>query len=1002
MRLVAWSIAACCGAWSMAQGQATTGTLTGTVTGTDERPVADAVVQARSDEHGALRTAVTDRGGNYTIASLRPGNWSLVARAADGRRSPVSAVTVRLQETLRVDFLVAASLEERVEVAAERPLIDPRETAGRLRVSGDQADTLPTAARNVTDLALLDSAVQAAPPGTFVGERASVFTVNGQSGRSNSFLIDGLDNNDQISGTTQNSFYSQLVIDEFVLLKNQYAPEFGRASGGVMNVLTRSGSNELQWDGFVQGSSYRWNGPGEFVSELPREPDSQDSSSGLLGGFRLGGPIARDRTFYFLAYEHQQIDEAVPFVGIDREGRPGGVFLAPNRNDNLFLRTDFNLSASNALMVRLSYNDRTTSGVNVGGVQTPEYGFTIDERDSDLAATLTTILSPRLVNEVRLLAASSSFDQRANSSRPGVARPSGLFGGNNLNYQLRDETRLALVENVSYRAGDHTLKVGVDVIASRTDLDARFNPNGNFIYNSDLPFEPGDCGNLFLDDVFEAERLGTLPLVDCPGQIDVDDDGDGEFNESGNLDSYPVVFTLLFGQPTAILDNTNFALFVQDHWQAGKRWVLDYGLRYDVSTYELPESARVDSTVPNGGATRDLNNVAPRVGFAFRPYDDGRMVLRGGAGMFYDKLVLGFPAVAAVTSGAKIGLSFPQGFAFEITEQFVEDHGIAATIPELLLDNPFLDELIMQFSTAAELETPYTVQANLGLDLRLGRSSALSFNAMHNRGYHTPLMVDLNPVSGLRPVGVDCRPENLDPELEVGLPCHLKDPTTGSIAAITTDGRSWYAAAGVDFRVIGARSWSSVSYTLSKAEDLGFDPLKGGIALPPDSDDIDGERARADADRRHRFVWSGDTDLPWAGLRMSGVLQLSSGLPFNVTTGTDDNLDGILSDRPAGVGRNSGEDTPLAPVNALRAEHGLPPVESLDEPSFAQLDLRIYRPFSWRTERGRGEVYLQVINLFDRENGGLVEGRVASLNFGRVITLAGPPRTLEFGFRIGY
>jgi len=203
---------------------------------------------------------------------------------------------------------------------------------------------------------------------------------------------------------------------------------------------------------------------------------------------------------------------------------------------------------------------------------------------------------------------------------------------------------------------------------------------------------------------------------------------------------------------------------------------------------------------------------------------------------------------------------------------------------------------------------------------------------------------------------------------------------------------------------------------------MGFDPLKGGISLPPDSDALAAERGRADGDRRHRTVLSSDTGLPWLGLRISGVLRASSGMPFNVTTGTDDNLDGILSDRPEGVGRNTGEDTPLEPINAIRrqinadldkivAAHPgvaesadvlrLDEITHLTEPTFAQIDLRLYRQFGFGS-KGEGEVFLQVFNLFDRENVGLIEGRVSSLNFGRAITLAGPPRTVEIGVRFAH
>ena len=183
---------------------------------------------------------------------------------------------------------------------------------------------------------------------------------------------------------------------------------------------------------------------------------------------------------------------------------------------------------------------------------------------------------------------------------------------------------------------------------------------------------------------------------------------------------------------------------------------------------------------------------------------------------------------------------------------------------------------------------------------------------------------------------------------------------------------------------------------------MGPDPLKGGVYLPPDSDNLDGERARSDSDRRHRFVLAGATRLPWGNLRASGVLSLATGAPFNVTTGRDENLDGMATDRPQDIGRNTGGDTALGPVNAIRADLGLPLIKGLNEPSYSQLDLKLWRPFQLGEGRGEGEFFLQVFNVFDEFNGGPVEGRVTSRNFGRSIGLAGPPRTWEVGLRVGF
>lgn len=980
------------------QAQSVSGALSGRVLDAASHPVAAAVVQVRHEDTGAVRSAISGDDGAWRLEGLDPGSWTVVARGPDGTASASRSVVVALQREVRVELVLGAGLTESVEVRADAPLVDPQQVGGRLRILGEQTDALPVVGRDATSLALLDASVRTAEPGNFFGERGSPFILNGQSGRSNAFLVDGLDNNDQTSGTSVNAFFSQQVIREFVVLTSQYAPEFGRATGGVLNIVTRQGTNEFEGDAFVQGTSDGWNRSGPLVDALP-DRGGPETPTRLQTGFRLGGPFKKDRAFYFLAYELQTADEIALWSGIDRDGIAGGRVVAPNRSDNLFFRTDFNLSERHDLMVRLSVDDRETRQVNVGGRFTPEAGFGLDESDVQLAATWTTYVSANLLNEVRFLVGTSSFLQRANSERPGAERPSGIFGGNNLSYQDRDEERVQLVENLTWVSGDHTFKFGVDVTRSRTAVDTRFNPTGNFLYTTDDPFDPGDCLDLIASQVDPENPKAPIP---CSG----DGNGNGIPDEPGFIYTYPLVYQFIFGEPSIRLDDTRFGVFAQDSWRPSEAWRFDYGFRYDVGSYRLPASARVDSAIPNGGADRDTDDIAPRLGFTWTPGGRGATVIRGGAGVFHDKLVLAFPAVAAVTSGTEIGLLFPQGLTFELTEevveQFIDQFGYDAFRDVVENDLVFPEDLTLRFSTATELETPYTVQYNLGLEQRLGRRSAIRANVVRTLGYHLPRMRDLNPVTSLSP---PCRDDdgNVVPgDLScVGIPVH-RDPDVGSIAAITTTGRSWYSALETGYRWRGERSWASLSYTWSKALDTGPDPLKGGIYLPPDSDDLRSEKGRSDHDRRHRVVLSGEGPLPWWNLRGSIVAQYMSGAPFNVTTGLDENVDGINSDRPEGVGRNSGESTSLDAVNVIRAEEGLPPVEGLAEPSLLQVDVRLTWPFALRGGDNTGELFLQVFNLFDRFNGGAVEGRVTSRDFGRAVAQVGPPRTLEVGLRLGF
>ena len=981
--------------------QSTTSVVSGQVLDGDGQPVPGAVVQVASRTLGIVRTEIADAKGRYRVDLLQPGEWVVAARDERGINSKSRTVTLGLQRTLEVDLEIGEGFTEVVSVTAEAPLVDPSRTGGEFRITGAESNALPVSGRVMTDLALLDSSVQPTEAGTYFGERGSVFVINGQTGRANSYLVDGLDNNDQTSGTTTNSFFSQEVIKEFVVMTNQYSAEFGRASGGVMNVVTERGTNEPRFVLFGQGSFRPFNNSGQFVDSLPNPDNQPDTLRRYQVGFTASGPMKKDKSFYFLAYEHQDADDMATYTGVDRNGIPGGWVIAPNRSDSLFLRTDYNLNSHNFMMIRVSADARTSSDVNVAGVWTSEFGSEIDEQDVQLGASLTTIVRGGLMNEVRLLIGTSEFNQSANSSRPGTDRPSGIYGGNALNRQLRSEDRIQILDNVTWQLNHHTLKFGMDLTWSDTLIDAGFNPNGNFLYTTDLAFEPGDGFVFPHQDCMQADGPDIVP---CPGIVGVDDDGDGLIDEPAVRETYPMVLSYIQGQPSARLPDTRVAVFAQDHWQASPRWMLDLGLRYDLSTYTLPEEARVDSFIPNGGAQRDTNNLAPRFGFTYRAIDDDRLIVRGGAGMFYDKLVLVFPAVAAVTSATTIGLSFPQGFGQEITEEVVEEYGIPFLIEQNVITFP--EPFQLRFSTDTELNTPYAIQANLGLEGKTGQRGVWDAGVVYSRGHNIPLMRDLNPVECFFNDGDPFPPDTCGvPDSEADrldrkrIPIH-RDTSTGSIAAITTQGESWYQAFNVGWRWQGHRTWFSSSYTLSRSEDLGPDPLKAGIYLPPNSDDMSLEKGRSDHDRRHRGVLAGEFPIG-AGVRASAVLQLSSGAPFNVTTGDDDNLDGIKSDRPPDVGRNTGESTPLHLINEIRIAKGLPVVDSLNEPSLVQLDLRVWKPFPLGSG-GDGQVFIQVFNLFNRVNPAMIEGRATAINFGQPTAQATLPRTVESGVRFAF
>jgi hypothetical protein len=278
-------------------------------------------------------------------------------------------------------------------------------------------------------------------------------------------------------------------------------------------------------------------------------------------------------------------------------------------------------------------------------------------------------------------------------------------------------------------------------------------------------------------------------------------------------------------------------------------------------------------------------------------------------------------------------------------------------------------------------------------------------NGIYSRGYHIPLLRDINPVVRFDYLGGPDR----------RLPVHRYEDI-GSIASVETMGNSWYWALGLGFERREGKARYRFSYVYSRAEDEGSDPLRGGISLPADSDDIPGERGRSDNDQRHRAVFAGTWETPFWGLYVSPVITYATGIPYSIYSSEDLNGDGLVNDRPCKLvdpdqpctgdnviwrlERNSGKDTPLGLVNELRAAEGLPEIDRLEEPDFFQVDVRVSKRF--RSKDTVIEAYLQVFNLFDRVNAGPIDGRISSRYFGQPLALLGPPRTTELGLRVDF
>src|SRR6266850_1016918 len=579
-RLVAVALVA----WLLAPGgafaQTTGATLQGTVLDEQGAVLPGASVTIENVETGGLRALVTDSRGHYRAAALPPGRYRMRVELASFSVHVREGLTLTIGQEATVDAtLKLASVQESVTITAASPLVETTNSSIGTTISRSQLDALPLAGRNFTTLA------QTAPGVTGVG--GGGVNAAGQLNRNNSFLIDGASNDDNVVASTRGGF-SLEAVREYVVMANQFAAEYGQASGVIVNVVTRSGTNTVQGRGFVlhRDDSLDAQDPFSKAQGSGKAPFNQQR----FGGF-LGGPVIRDRMHYFGSYEGlRQRETSVitsPLVPVDDREVPHDT-----NGHQYFIKSDTQLTPGHSLSVRYRLDGDKDIGSNIGAFDTRERGQDVTRRDQDVVGNHTAILSARTLNELRF-----QFSRRniywdtlrySPLSAPAINRPSGNFGKASNMPQGRREHRLQFIDNLSYSRGSHDVKTGFDISLIQVKSYFFNNVDGTFQFRTDVPFNAAD------------------------------------------LSTYPFQFTQNVGDPNLQRRNDLYAGFVQDTWRLRSNLSFNLGLRYDT------ETAFKDAA----GVPDDRNNLAPRVGVVWDPFRDGKTAVRGGYGKYYDRAFL--------------------------------------------------------------------------------------------------------------------------------------------------------------------------------------------------------------------------------------------------------------------------------------------------------------------------------------------------------------------------
>jgi hypothetical protein len=937
-----------------AQSRATTADLVGTVYDQSRAVLPGATVTATNTETNQSRETVAEANGRFVIPALPPGVYRVKAELPGFAPHTEEDVVLQLGAELELQLtLHLATFEQQVAVAAAPRLIDRAQTAVASVVTQQQINSLPINGRDFISFSVITPGVTRDNTPQQGASATSGLTFAGQRARSNNITVDGLDNNDITVGSVRATF-SQEAVREFQVVTNSYTAEFGKASGGVVNIVTKSGTNQISGNGFVFLRDASLNSKGYFERFTPagdpvdreKAPYSQEQFGGTFGG-----PIQRDRMFFFGSFERLDvltnnvvtIDDTTPILlfgepigtAVDvlrRAGFPvetGHVPYAVESNQ-LLLKVDRELRQGQHAWLRYNYASGTNENIEPwGGLVARSRGALLDNTDNMLAGSHMSVLSSRIVNELRFQFARR--DQQVNSLDPSCGGPcSGedqggptleilgvaSVGRNRLTPQPRLNDRYELLDTVSLFRGNHQWRAGFDFNYVNHKLQALpLHFGGRYLFQS-LPAIPG---------ISPAPVTGIQALAL----------------------GLPAAYIQGYGQSSATYGYRDLSLFAQDDWRVSPEITLKLGVRYQSqfwpdTEYTTP-GVSMPYTVPD-----DRDNVAPRVALAWDLTGDSKTLVRGAYGVYFDNLITGAAGIAYIVNGSQGVRTLVARFPATIAAWNAPRHQLPepGAFPSLVI------------SLDPGLTTSYAHHATAGVDRELPGQIRLSANYVHVRGLNQLGTIDYNPI--VPTLGAGRRP--LDVNGIAG--------TSASVLQYTSFGDTWYRglvlSAGKRF---SKRHQFLASYTLSRAEDTstdfssGFLPQDNGRGRDPGRPtglpiDFDPERERGPSlqDQRHHLVLSGAFVAPF-GFNMTSIVNVASGRPYNVLAGADLNADGDGGTIP---GPDRARTNPSDPATAIRRNSGTMPMQ-------ATVDVRLSKEITLRS-RTRLEAMVEVFNLFNRTN----------------------------------
>ncbi|MBI4470237.1 MAG: TonB-dependent receptor [Acidobacteria bacterium] len=847
--LALWAITLSGGVGAVPQQAVASATLSGFVEDADGAAISGVLVTVTHLEQNQRRALTSDDRGRFRFLYLPIGPYQLRAERT-GFAIMEKQLTLTLGQSLDLPLrMTVAGVTERVYVTLESPVVETVRTQLSETVMPREIDNLPLNGRNYLDLAALTPGVTRANPvaNQRFAETSAVpgtqISVAGQRNINNGFVIDGLSANDD-AADLPGTFFSQEVIREFQVIPSGGIAEFGRASAGIINIVTQSGTND--WRGRAYGFLRNQRMDARNPLATTKDPLTQAQY-----GLSIGGPVTRDRAFLFANFEQTRLHNAVPLTifpanvaaintvldQIRYAGPRVTTGLAPTgyHTTNFLARADHRLNEAHALAVRYSFYD--IDGLNargVGGLNATSRGTALENRDQTIALSEVATLSPRTANEARFQFTRSRLGAPPNDL---VGPAIGISGVANLGTSSssptgRDLDLLELADNITTLRGAHSLKAGGDFLYNRVDITFPGALQGTYTFSSLVNLQVGRY----------------------------------------------VTFQQAFGEPGLFQSNPNLGFFVQDEWHARRDLTVNLGLRYDVQF--LPEPIRADT-----------NNIAPRVGLAYAP-GDGKTVVRASYGLYYDRIPLRATSNALQRDGTRYKVAT---YAF--------GQAGAPVFPEVAVAFPpgFLPSIT---TIDFHIENAYTQQASLQIERELSERTSVAIGFMHTRGLHLILSRNVNVPTltaaqatqqGVANLGRPnpnlaniSRYESSGDSYYNGLTASLHRRFSSWLGmrvsytfskAIDDTGNAFFFTPQNNFNLRDDRG-------LSDNDQRHLVAFSGTLAGPHSG--------------------AGGWWRVMEEFQLSWIFRYGSALPFNILTGTDRNNDTSVNDRPAGIGRNIG------------------------------------------------------------------------------------------------